>query len=341
MMAGHELQEYKQEGVYRTSPARTGKMMAIMLGICITGGAIFFGMWDYWISEPAPVVAIMAGSTAAAPPPVAEQTGQTLTLDLTFIEAPDFITMAFNALPGEEGNNPPINMKVGDKVIFNVESQGVSFHAFGVTQEESGVGGIIPGTAIGAANNPMMKGDSGTAEFVAGEEGTYYYICTVPGHRAQGMEGVIVVEAADEKEEEEDVAATDGGGGEAVAAPPTGETHVFNFDFVESDDFRTFGFNGLEGDEGANPEIVVNSGDELIVTTVNTGVTFHSFGIVYTPEDFGNVLWDSEIGSMASPLKAGESGSVTFVAGAPGKYHYICTIPGHAIQGMQGVLIVE
>ena len=40
--------------VYRTTPARTGKMMIIMLGICIVGGAIFFGMWDYWISETSP-----------------------------------------------------------------------------------------------------------------------------------------------------------------------------------------------------------------------------------------------------------------------------------------------
>ena len=47
--------------VYRTTPARTGKMMIIMLGICIAGGGIFFSMWDYWISQPAPVVAMMAG----------------------------------------------------------------------------------------------------------------------------------------------------------------------------------------------------------------------------------------------------------------------------------------
>ena len=50
---------------------------------------------------------------------------------------------------------------------------------------------------------------------------------------------------------------------------------------------------------------------------------------------------DSAIGSMSSALKAGESGSVTFTAGAPGSYYYICTIPGHALQGMQGNFIVE
>ena len=46
-------------------------MMAIMLGICIVGGIIFFGMWDYWISQPPPVVALMAGETDHAAPAVA------------------------------------------------------------------------------------------------------------------------------------------------------------------------------------------------------------------------------------------------------------------------------
>ena len=311
-------------------------MMAIMLGICIAGGAIFFGMWDYWISEPPPIVAIMAGSVTGGGPPVAEQTGETITSDLLFIESDDFVTMAFNALPGEEDNNPTININVGDKVIFNVESSGISFHAFGVTQEPEGFGGIIPGTEIGSVNDPMMNGDSGTSEFVAGEEGTYYYICTVPGHRAQGMEGMIVVgPSADSEAQGGDSPAA------SAAAEPTGVSHEFEFDFVESDDFRTFGFNGLEGEEGANPEIRVNSGDEITVTTTNVGVSFHSFGVVKSPEDYTNVLWDSAIGSPTNPLTAGEDGSVTFMAGAPGEYHYICTVPGHALQGMQGVLIVE
>ena len=46
-----------------------------------------------------------------------------------------------------------------------------------------------------------------------------------------------------------------GAGAPATAAPPTGVSHEFTFDFVESDDFRTFlGFNKLPGEEGANPE---------------------------------------------------------------------------------------
>ena len=311
--------------VYRTTPARTGKMMIIMLGICIVGGAIFFSMWDYWISEPAPVVAMMAGEPAA-PPAVA--TGQTITSNLTFVESDDFRVLAFNALIGEEGSNPTINMNVGDKVIFNVDNGGISFHAFGVTKDTEGVTGIIPGSEIGSMSSALKGGESGSSEFVAGEEGTYYYICTIPGHREQGMVGEIIVGPSQ-------------GGGSSEAAAPTGVSHDFTLDFVESDDFKDLAFNALPGEEGNNPEIRVKSGDEVTITTTNQGVSFHAFGIVTSPEDFNNIVMDSAIGSMSSALKAGESGSVTFTAGAPGSYYYICTIPGHALQGMQGNFIVE
>ena len=317
--------------VYRTTPARTGKMMAIMLGICIVGGAIFFAMWDYWISEPAPVVAMMAGEDAAGHDAPAAQTGQTITVDLSFVESDDFRTLAFNALPGEEGSNPTINMEVGDKVVFNVVNDGISFHSFGVTADAEGFGGIVPGSEIGTMSNPLKPGEGGSAEFIASEEGTYYYICTVPGHREQGMVGQIIV------------GPSSGGGsaGGGAAAPPTGVSHDFVLDFVESDDFRTLAFNALPGEEGSNPEIRVNSGDEVTVTSANLGVSFHAFGVVTNPEDFNSVVWDSEIAAATNPLKPGEDGSVTFMAGAPGTYHYICTVPGHALQGMQGTFIVE
>jgi len=112
-------------------------------------------------------------------------------------------------------------------------------------------------------------------------------------------------------------------------------------DFVESDDFRTLAFNALPDEDGNNPEIRVNSGDEVTITTNNIGKSFHAFGVVSNPEDFNSVIWDSAIASMSNPLKPGEGGSTTFTAGAPGTYYYICTVPGHAIQGMQGSFIVE
>ncbi len=313
--------------VYRTTTERTVKMMIIMLGICLVGGIIFFSMWDYWIASPAPVVAMMAGEVDYAAPAAA--TGKTITQDLTFIESSDFRTLAFNALPSEDGHNPTIQMNVGDKVVFNVDNGGISFHSFGVTKADEGFAGIIPGSEIGAATSPLKPGEGGSSEFIAGEEGIYYYICTVPGHREQGMVGEIIIGPAQ------------GSGSSGEAAAPTGVSHEFTLDFIESDDFRTLAFNALPDEDGHNPEIRVNSGDEVTINVNNMGKSFHSFGVVANPENFNSVIMDSAIGSMSNALKPGEGDSVTFTAGAPGTYYYICTVPGHALQGMQGSFIVE
>ncbi|HUU48738.1 MAG TPA: plastocyanin/azurin family copper-binding protein [Nitrosopumilaceae archaeon] len=314
------------ENVYRTSPARTGKMMIILLGICIVGGAIFFTMWDYWICCPAPVVEMMSGAKDTGPAAVA--TGKTITQDLNFVESADgFSDLAFNALTGESGHNPTINVNVGDKIVFNVENGGKGFHAFGVTAEAEGFSGIITGTAVAAASSPLKAGQTGSSEFVPAEEGTYYYICTVPGHRDLGMVGEIIVGASE---------------GPAEAAAPTGVSHDFTVNFVESaDGYSQLAFNALPGEEGHNPNFVVNSGDEVTFTAANAGKGFHAFGITASPDDFNNVLWGSTIASASAPLKSGESESSTFTAGAPGTYYYICTVPGHASLGMQGSFIVE
>ena len=181
------------QNVYRTTPARTGKMMIIMLGICIVGGAIFFSMWDYWISSPPPVVAMMSGAKEAEKPAVA--TGKTITQDLKFVESADgFSDLAFNALTGEEGHNPEFTVKSGDSVTFSATNKGKGFHAFGVTSETEGFSGIISSSAVASASSPLKAGQTGSSEFVPAKEGTYYYICTVPGHRELGMQGSFIVE---------------------------------------------------------------------------------------------------------------------------------------------------
>ncbi len=172
-----------------TSAERTAKMMAIMLGICIAGGAIFFGMGDYWISSPPAAASIGAAEAVAG----GTFTGQEIPVSLAFVESSDFRTLAFNALPGDPDNNPTIKAEVGDKIIFDVTNGGIAFHSFGVTAESEGLAGIIPGTDIASASSPLKPGEGDQSEFIPSEEGVYYYICTVPGHRAQGMVGKIIV----------------------------------------------------------------------------------------------------------------------------------------------------
>lgn len=182
--------EQHAEPIYRTTPARTAKMLAIMCGICIAGGAIFFSFWDYWISLP-------PGSQMVAQKPPEGQaavTGKQIDVDLTFVESPDFKTLAFNALPGQEGNNPKFTVKSGDTVTFKVENAGKSFHAFAIVSDVNDPNTILWNSAIKSANNPMKPAESGQVTFTAGAPGTYHYICTVPGHAALGMQGEFVVE---------------------------------------------------------------------------------------------------------------------------------------------------
>jgi nitrite reductase (NO-forming) len=310
-----------EEPIMRTSPARVGKMLAILIGIMIVGAAIFFANWDYWISLP-PAVSRQKQVTTGT----ATETGETINVSLKFIESPDFRTMAFNALPGDPNHSPEIHADVGDKIVFDVTNGGKSFHAFAVTDSAEGPGPAIGGTEIGSASNPLKPGASGQASFIPSKAGTYYYICAVPGHREQGMEGKIIVSEKNAP---------------AQAAAPTGNKVSFNLNFLESSDFRTLAFNALPGEDGHNPDIKVKSGDSVTIHVKNIGKSFHAFGVVTNPEDPTTIVSGSAIKDPNNPLKPGEEGEATFTAGAPGTYYYICTVPGHAQLGMKGSFTVE
>jgi len=70
----------------------------------------------------------------------------------------------------------------------------VAFRGNWATLDEEGFGGILGDSAVASPNSPLKPGEGGASEFIPGEPGTYYYICTVPGHREMGMVGTIIVE---------------------------------------------------------------------------------------------------------------------------------------------------
>lgn len=322
---------HTEEPIYRTSPERFGKLIAILVGIMIVGGVIFFMNYDYWNSylPTAGKIQEGLGSHAAPVGGTVTATGQVVEVNLSFMESPDFKVYAFNALSGD-AKNPDVHAHVGDKIIFHVKNAGKSFHAFAVTDSATGPGPAIDGTTVGTADNPMKAGASGDATFIPSKAGEYYYICAVPGHRELGMEGKIEITAA--------------GGGSAApsgaAVTATGNKVEFTVSFVMSDDFKTYAFNALSGPD-SNSDIKVKSGDTVTIHVKNASKSFHAFGVVTDPTDPTSVVWNSAVATPDNPLKPGKSGDVTFVAGAPGTYHYICTVPGHAQLGMDGKFIVQ
>jgi nitrite reductase (NO-forming) len=135
-------------------------------------------------------------------------------------------------------------------------------------------------------------------------------------------------------------AAAGGAAAPSGEVKPTGNKVEFTMSFEMSNDFKTYAFNALSGPD-SNPDIKVKSGDTVTIHVKNPTKSFHAFGIVSDVANPSDILWNSAVATPDNPLKPGKSGDVTFVAGAPGTYHYICTVPGHAELGMQGKFIVE
>ena len=317
--------------ILRTSTRRMGKMLAIIIGIQIVGGLIFFTHYDFWNSY-LPIAGKLQEQGAAKAVAQGTATGKEVDVPLKFVESPDFKNYGFNAPIGQAGANPEVDASVGDKVVFDVTNGGKSFHAFAVTDSKTGPGPAIEGTTIGTADNPMKPGAEGKITFVPAKAGEYYYICAVPGHRELGMEGKIEVREAGSSSSTASSTAT---------VAPTGNKVEFSLSFVMSTDFKDYAFNALTGQPGHNPDITVKSGDTVTIHVKNDSKSFHSFGVVTDPEDPNSVVWNAAYKSADNPMKPGETGDVTFVAGAPGTYHYICTVPGHADLGMNGKFIVQ
>jgi uncharacterized cupredoxin-like copper-binding protein len=56
----------------------------------------------------------------------------------------------------------------------------------------------------------------------------------------------------------------------------------------------------------------------------------------------GGIPHDMRINDQQTPnIDPGESATLEVTFTKPGKYPYLCTIPGHAEAGMKGVLTVE
>ena len=79
---------------------------------------------------------------------------------------------------------------------------------------------------------------------------------------------------------------------------------------------------------GYSEEVIrVPAGTEVTINLTNSG-GFHDWVL-------------DEFGAATAKISAGDTTSVTFVAGTPGTYEYYCSVGNHRDQGMVGTLIVE
>lgn len=78
-------------------------------------------------------------------------------------------------------NPASINVKVGEKVKLTFKNDGRAPHNL-----------TIEGLNVGTKT--ISGGQTDVIEFTAMTSGTYAFFCSVPGHRASGMEGNLKVE---------------------------------------------------------------------------------------------------------------------------------------------------
>jgi plastocyanin len=113
-----------------------------------------------------------------------------------------------------------------------------------------------------------------------------------------------------------------------------GPTPNVQFTIIAHDYYFT-----LQG--SANNTIVVRAGDVVRIIFINEGSTAHSFMVAKEPRTGAELaIQGAQIGSAAQALAPGARGDVVFRATTPGRYYYICPVPGHAELGMYALFIV-
>lgn len=97
--------------------------------------------------------------------------------------------------PGKKVDSPGPEMRVkqGEIVKIAFSNVGQIPHSFRVVKEKKWDAPAVFGAAIGDATRPISPSQSGTTTFKADKGGSYFYICTVPGHVERGMFGSLVV----------------------------------------------------------------------------------------------------------------------------------------------------
>ncbi|HEV2529276.1 MAG TPA: cupredoxin domain-containing protein [Thermomicrobiales bacterium] len=133
-------------------------------------------------------------------------------------------------------------------------------------------------------------------------EGTYDFICPVPGHASAGMVGVLTVSAA-------------AGGAQSDEGAGAAEQMAFNVSMVD------LAFEPADLTIPANTDVTVN--------VVNNGNLPHYWAVV-----------DQNIASPETQGGDTTAHPVT-VNLPPGTYEVICPVPGHAAAGMVGTLTVS
>ena len=186
-------------------------------------------------------------------------------------------------------------------------------------------------------------GSSTTLVFKPGNAGSFSYYCSVAGHRAAGMEGLVSVVSADAPAElatVRDIVRDPTDLPPAIAADAP-RVHNVTINTIELDgvlaDGTTYRYWTFDG-KVPGPFLRVRVGDEVNLTLTNDAdsAVIHSIDLHAVTGPGG--------GAAYLQVPPGEARTVTFKAIVPGLFVYHCATPmvaHHIANGMYGMILVE
>jgi uncharacterized cupredoxin-like copper-binding protein len=89
---------------------------------------------------------------------------------------------------------PDIVLSQGKVVRINFLNEGQIPHTFKITSELRWDAVAVFGAVVGEPSRPLSPGQAGVSTFRADRSGSYFYLCSIPGHIDFGMFGRLIVE---------------------------------------------------------------------------------------------------------------------------------------------------
>lgn len=260
--------------------------------------------------------------------------------------------MAFVGVGGDIDGiaNPELTANVGDTVRITIINGDPTLHDLTVDE-------------LDVYSGQLTKAEESiTIEFVATQPGVFNYYCSVPGHRASGMEGILRIEGESGATAELATQPAQNNPSRPKAAPAAADAvsvirhpadlppplagnapqhHVVELTAVEIDgvldDGTTFRYMTFNGQVPA-PMLRMRVGDTMEIRVHNEieSMLQHSIDLHAVTGPHG--------GAELTQTLSGETSAFQFKALKPGLYVYHCATPSvvhHISSGMYGMILVE
>ena len=88
---------------------------------------------------------------------------------------------------------PTIYLNTTQKVTLKFINAGDIPHTFRAINNLNSTEQVLFGAFIGESLNPINPNNHSTVNFVTNEVGSFFYVCTIPGHLELGMFGELII----------------------------------------------------------------------------------------------------------------------------------------------------